>query len=466
MADLLAILSQGASSLGAHRASAATASHNLENANTPGYARQSASLEAMLPAEAVKGAFLGRGVGLNTVSQARDRFLESQIPGALANASKSQTESDALSSMHALDPDLPNGMTTELAGLFSSLRALAQNPGSGVLRQGAVDAASGLAQTFQRTAGAIDDARTGLDQKADGLVTQVNSLARQMADMNASIRSARATGAEPNDLLDARQRLQDSLAELTGALPVPNGQGDVSMVLPTGFALVSEDKAAQLSTQPDATNRGHLEIKATLADGSGLVSVTSLGGTLGGVLSARDGALKSSADSLDTLAFDLANALNAVHSAGYALDGSTGHDLFTVGATSLNAAGTITVDAGVAADPGMLSTAATAGGVPGDATNALALVNVETTLLSSGGSAESSLSQIVAEFGTATQRASSMSDQEGTLKTQLTQLRDSTSGVSIDEEMVSMTQAQRAYEAVTKVITAADQMLQSLMAIT
>ncbi len=52
MADLMAVLSQGASSLGAQRVATATASHNLENVDTPGYSRQSATLEAELPAQA------------------------------------------------------------------------------------------------------------------------------------------------------------------------------------------------------------------------------------------------------------------------------------------------------------------------------------------------------------------------------------------------------------------------------
>ena len=51
MSDLLAILTNGSASLAAHRAASATASHNLQNANTPGFARQRAELAATLPAE-------------------------------------------------------------------------------------------------------------------------------------------------------------------------------------------------------------------------------------------------------------------------------------------------------------------------------------------------------------------------------------------------------------------------------
>ncbi|HYG66532.1 MAG TPA: flagellar hook-associated protein FlgK, partial [Anaeromyxobacteraceae bacterium] len=163
MADLLSILSNGAASLAAHRAAAATASHNLENAATPGYARQRATLGAAVPSERIGGAWVGRGVTLGTVTQARDRFLEAQLPATLGRSARSEMAAAALESVHALDPEADGGLGDALSGFYASVRELSQNAGDPNLRQAAVASARTLALAFGRTRGAVEQARAGLD---------------------------------------------------------------------------------------------------------------------------------------------------------------------------------------------------------------------------------------------------------------------------------------------------------------
>jgi len=186
---------------------------------------------------------------------------------------------------------------------------------------------------------------------------------------------------------------------------------------------------------------------------------------LGGSFSARDATMGAASTALDTLAFDFASSINTVHSAGFAQDGTTGHAMFSVGATSASAASLIDIDPALLADPGLLAASSSAAGLPGNNQSALALIATERTALAGGADPATTFTNIISSFGASAQRAKAMSDQDGALLTNLTQMRESVSGVSLDEEMVKLTASQRAFEAVSKVITTADSMLDTLMSL-
>ena len=464
--DLLSILSSSGASLAAHRAAVAVASHNIDNASTPGYARQRASLDAVPGGDAIGGGFIGAGVRLASVTQVRDRFLESQIPASLSSASRSTTEADALESVGVLDPQAVGGLGDALSNFYSSLRALNQNAGSIMLRQAAVSSARSLTLAFRQTNGSLEQARSGLDAQVQGKIVDVNQLATEVAGLNGAIRTARATGSEPNDLLDTRQKALDRLAELVGAVPVPDGSGDVNVSLGGGVALVTGTLAGSLQALPDPANDAHLSVRA-VAPGSSSTTVIasgSLGGEIGGALDARDGALATAVRRIDTLAFDLAGAVNAVHQAGFGLDGASGRTLFDVGTSAAGAASRISVSAAVAADPRALAAASSASGLPGDATALQAILETERRALGTTGlDPTATLADLTSQFGGSTRSARAISDQDGSLRDHLQTMRQAVSGVSIDEELLALQKAQRAYEAVAKVIQTSSEMLETLM---
>jgi flagellar hook-associated protein 1 FlgK len=217
---------------------------------------------------------------------------------------------------------------------------------------------------------------------------------------------------------------------------------------------------------PDAANAGHVALSLTWKGaGPTTLAGSAWGGTIGGALSARDGALATAVSRIDTLAYDFATAVNTVHQNGFGLDGSGGRDLFTVGATSDGAARDFTVSAEVLADPGALAAASASTAVPGDSQNLLAIIHTESQALSGGTDVGATLSSITAQFGAAAQRASASSEQDAAVKKNLTDLRQSVSGVSTDEELISMQAAQRAYEAIAKVIQTSNEMMQTLLSI-
>ncbi len=464
--DLLSIITNAGQGLGVFRAQVATASNNIANANTPGYARQTAVATETIPEEETgTNAFIGRGVTLQGVVQSRDQFVEAQINTAFANASSSSAQSDALSTISALDPTAQGGITDALGNFYSALRDLNQNPGDLSLRQAVVDSTQTVATAFNQAAASIATARSGIDQSVSAQVDTVNGLLTSVADLNTKIALAVNSGRTPNDLLDVRQNDLDQLAQMIGARPVPDNHSNVSVFLPSGTCLVSGSNAAKLSVQSNSSNNGHVDVVFTPVDGSAPTTLKSseLGGQIGGLVTARDDVLGQAASSLDTLAYDFATQVNGTSEAGYALDGSQENDLFANLTTSAGAAADIAVDPTTYANPSLVAAAGSATGGPGDSTNLQAIIATENTPLSNGLDVQDGMAKITSDFGIAVSTVNDGSEFDQNLLADLQNARGSASGVSVDDELISLTQAQNAYNALAKVITTGDDMLDTLM---
>ena len=464
--DLISLLNNTANGLSAIQAKAATTSNNIANANTPGYAQQQANLaEATSSALGGNRGYIGGGVFLLNVTQTRDQFVESQLPTGFSHSSSSTAESDALASVSTFNNGVDGNLSDAMSAFYSSLTALAQNPGDTSLRQSAVQSASWLVSSFNRTSVAVEQARSGIDASVTSTVQQVNSTLAQVAQLNRRISVIEASGGQPNDLLDQRHNLMDQAAQLIGATQVPDAYGNISLVLPGGTTLVSSSVAATLTVQGNATNKGHTDLVFTPADGSApfVLKQAELGGQIGGLLSARDGALGTASTDLDNLAFSFAKTINGQNQAGYDLNGNRGGNVFTLGATPANTANTITLDSALASDPSLLAAAGAAISGPGDATNLAAMVATQSAPLSNGLDVQKGLAKIVSDFGTAAADSQNAATFNKSMLQNLQDTRASVSGVSLDDEMVGLLQAQHAYEALAKVITTAADMLETLI---
>jgi flagellar hook-associated protein 1 FlgK len=464
--DLISTIVNAGAGLGVFRAQVATASHNIANANTPGYARQEAVPTETTPAEEVGiNSFIGRGVSLQGVVQNRDQFIEAQINTAYANSSSTSAQADALATVTALDPQGQGGITDALGNFYSALRDLNQNPGDLGLRQAVVDSTQAVARAFNGTATSLASERTGIDQNVSALVDKVNGLLSGVADLNTKIALAVNSGRTPNDLLDVRQNDVDQLAQLIGVRPIADDHSNVSIVLPGGTALVSGGVAAKLTVQGNTSNGGHVDVVFQPEDGSQASALKSseMGGQLGGLISARDDVLGKAQSAVDTLAYDFSTTVNAQHELGYALDGTSGHDLFAQLTDATGAAANIAVDPTTAADPSLIAAAGDGTTGPGDSTNLQAVIATESTKLSNGLDVQDGMAKVTSDFGIAVSTINDSSEFDKNLLTDLTSARESASGVSVDDEMISLMQAENGYNALTKVVTTTNAMLDTLM---
>jgi flagellar hook-associated protein 1 len=336
-------------------------------------------------------------------------------------------------------------------------------PNDPTTRSVVLQRAETFANQVHTTADQIANFRTELFGLARDVVTEINSKLDTIADLSGRINEAQAAGQEPADLKDKRDAL---LVELTQKIEVrtyTDGNGQLVVQGP-GATLIQGDKARHLKL--DVADDGSVQVFAQTASGSG-GNVTKFlsGGELAGVLQVRDVDTVAMQSDLDEFAFNLANQINSVHAGGFGLDGQAGRAFFEVGSTVQGAAGTLRVSADVAGQPNRLAAASSATSLPGDGAQAMLLAGVADAPVAglNGLDPGEAYGRIVGRVGQRKQNAANDVATRDAMTAQVETMRQSVSGVSLDEEMVAMTQYQRAFEAASRVFTTADQLLEDLI---
>lgn len=327
-ADLLQI---GVSGLLAYQRSLASVGHNVSNATTPGYSRQTVDLQAA-PAQLLGGNYMGSGVQIEQVRRSYDSFLTAQVRTFTTTHSQYDVFHSLASQVDSLLGDSQAGLAPQLQSFFSAVQGVANDPSSTSARQVMLSEAGSLADRFHSLDSQLSGLRDDVNSRVQSTVGDINSLATSLAQLNQQIVSAQGTagGQPPNDLLDQRDVLLAQLSEQVTVSSIPQPDGSVNVLVGNGQAIVLGSRSVSFGTAPSPDDSSRLEI--TYDTGASKVAVTSqlVGGTLGGVLDFRKQVLGPAQNALGRIAVGLADSFNAQHRAGMTLDGSLGGDFFSV----------------------------------------------------------------------------------------------------------------------------------------
>jgi len=450
-----------------------TTGHNIANANTPGYTRQRVDLAPTIPFSLGPAGSLGTGVDVKGVTRLRDLLLDSQFRDAHQALGRQEAEEATLSQIEGLvgEPS-ESGLASAMSALFASFQDLANSPTDLSVRTVVRDKARALADQFHRLDDGLERLKIDLNNEILVDVKQVNGLARQIAGLNRQIAISEGGGGTANDLRDQRDQALDDLSKLVGGSVVEETGGQVRVTVGGGLTLVDGFTAVPLeATAFDQNNLSYPDSVRLFLGGN---LMTPGGGRLAGLLNSRNSAsgfVKGFQSQLDVMAKAVVDKVNAIHVAGYGLDGSTGNNLFTFTSPLIGTAGaarSIAVDSAIEGDVTKIAAAATAD--PGDNSKALALASLQddstAITLPSGGTTTfgaylSSLVSDLAEQEAGAKRSVSLHTTMGDF---LTSRRDQASGVSLDEEMTDLIRFQKAYEAAAHFVTVVNDLLGTLMA--
>jgi len=459
MAGLTQLLNVARDALTAQSYGLNVTGQNISNASTPGYVRRVALLETQNLGSQSGGGV--RAVGLDRVT---NDFIERRENQATGTSSAATARDQTLASIEALFNDGGGtGLGAALSDVFASFSALAANPNDTTTRSNVLAAVGAFTDRANATGDTLAQTQIDLKQQAQDTVEQVNQRAEEIAKLDMQIAQATMQGDDASDLKDQRTQKILNMSGLINTHTFTDGSGN-TVVQVAGTTIVDGQHARTLSIDLNAD--GSLKLLANQS-GGGASEITQFltGGKLGGIKEARDKDLFDVSQKLNALVFDVASALNTQHALGVGADGGSGRNLFDLGATSTNAARDVRVSVDVFDHPERIAAASSVFSTPGGSDNAVALSKIFDPHIAVGNSktAAQAYGDLIGSIGST--RASSQRDVEtqAAILSQVQSMHQSQSGVSLDEEMVNLTKFQNAYQAASKMIGVADQLMQTLL---
>lgn len=323
----MSIYSISVSALQAAQVAIATTGHNIANASTTGYRRQTV-VQATNSALATGSGFIGQGVNVSTVQRVYNEFLERQVSQAESQSSYQDQYLTNIQQINNVLGDPSAGLSTTLQNFFQSWNDLANDPTSTAARQSVLSAANTVANGINSMGQYLQTLQSGVNSDIQGTVTQINSYTTSIANLNESIRGIQSSGTQPpNDLLDQRDQLVSSLNKLVGVSVIKDSSTGDYNVFMGGVQLVAGATATSLTAKASPYDSNRTEVYD--ASGNLMLSGTSqIKGQLGATLDYRSQTLDVAQNSYGRIAIALADSVNALHTTGKDLSGNTGGVFF------------------------------------------------------------------------------------------------------------------------------------------
>ena len=478
-----------------------TVGHNIANKSTDGFSRQRVELQTN---EAIGLGKLRIGTGSKTaaVTRINNPYLEKQIGSEQAKSGFYKGQNDALQRVEQVYNEQVNkGLNTFVGEFFNSFREFATNPESLATRTQVKESADFLAKNFKQVNSQLKGISKDVDQQLTTLVSDINEKTREVARLNEEIQMVTNSGGPANDERDRRDLLIKQIGEKINIKWAEGADSTVTISAGNNALLVAGYDAKVLSVEstPESGSKaeGSVDIFYKNTEKSEPIKVTDqmVGGTVGGLLDVRDKTVSELIRNTDEMAFGLASSINEVHRQGFNAYNEKGQDVFTIPKTVKHAAEMIAVSDAIAKDVGGLAAAATPG-APGD--NRIAnqisqlqyssIMNISergnfetagasgSTVTAGGefavhenerGGKSATLDEfynsMVGKVGIKSRRAQTAEESQNNIVKQLGNIRESISGVSLDEETTKLIEFQKSFDASARLIRTADEMFDTVL---
>lgn len=312
-------------------------SHNIANANTEGFSRQRLDVRQYKP-EVLPGMYgtLGRGVDANSVIQIREEFYDKKVRMETTKKGEWDFRQTGLEHIENIfNEPTDTGIRKIVDNFFEALQELSKNPDNLTTRALVRQRAIAYTESVNTMSNQLKSLQKQMDFQVRSVVSQINSYAEQIRDLNKSIYMTELDNSTSNDLRDQRNLLLDKLSKLTNIDYFEDGKRHFHVLI-SGKPLVSHYNfdTIEISDREVLKHEGDVDRMADLSWSSG-GKFRVYSGELRGLIDMRDNiagdkkGIPYYIDRLDHYTDRMSSEVNRLHTRGFDLAGNPGTLFFT-----------------------------------------------------------------------------------------------------------------------------------------
>ncbi|MDR9828504.1 flagellar hook-associated protein FlgK [Vibrio sp. FNV 38] len=304
-----------------------TTGHNISNANTDGYSRQSVIQGAAHPRQ-LGGQSYGMGVHVENVRRSWDQFAVKEQQIATTNYAAKHDVEQNLEMMSQLASSVSAKKIPEnLNDWFNSVKTLADTPNDLGARKVVLEQAGMVTNNLNEFHESVRLQSSEINRQFDVGVERMNQIGVEIRDLH---RLITRTPGPHNDLMDRHDQLISELSEFTKVTVTQRSNGDgFNVLIGSGHTLVSGTEASELKVidgHPDVQQH-----RLAMVDGKGIkaISEKDIDGKLSAILKSRDEHIPLLMDEIGRVAAAFSHQVNELQLQGLDLEGNIGQRLFT-----------------------------------------------------------------------------------------------------------------------------------------
>lgn len=416
MSGLLSTLNTAKSGMNVSQVAIQTTSHNISNINTPGYSRQrvnqSASSPYSMPGKNSNfgAGQIGTGAQIDNVTRIRNSFYDYQYRSESHQYGSTSVKYEYFKNIEGIfNEPSDTAISSSLNSFFNSWSELSKDPQSSGVKSVVIENGKYLSNSINSAFKRLESLEEGLDKQSEYIMDEVNSMLSQLDKLEKNIKIIQGSGKSPNDFLDKRDQLLDNLS----------------------FKLNINDKDVKATLKKAYDANG----KVTLDDLT--KSGVKISGELEGTLSMKQ-EINKYKDGLKQLANTITSNVNKA--AGQEIFKAKDGELISINPEMLQEPEKINVTADIA----------------------LKVYELKSEKVNINGkdmTINTFYNSMIQNLGQSSAAVIRDESNQSKLLENIDSSRSSVSGVSLDEEMISLVQLQHTYSANAKVMSTIDSLL-------